>query len=39
MEENILIPLRNSEEVHGITPYLVKIAKPGGTVVLTNGAD
>jgi len=33
MEETILIPLRNSDEVHGIIPYLEKIAEPGGTVV------
>jgi hypothetical protein len=33
MKENILIPLRNSDDVHGITPYLETIAKPGDRVI------
>jgi len=33
MEENILVPLRNSEEVYGITQYLETIAKPDARVI------
>jgi hypothetical protein len=33
MEEKILVPLRNSDEVYGVTPYLETIAKPGARVI------
>lgn len=33
MEGTILVPLRNSDEVYGVIPYLETIAKPGARVI------